>query len=88
MHKIGFLGCGNMARAIIGGILAKGIVAPGEIIASARTQATIDAAHERFDIDVTLDNAEACKASVVFLAFLLGDRACFHRPWQDPRLAL
>ena len=35
MHKIGFLGCGNMARAIIGGILAKGIVAPGEIIASA-----------------------------------------------------
>ncbi len=68
MHKIGFLGCGNMARAIIGGILAKGIVAPGEIIASARTQATIDAAHERFGIDVTLDNTEACKASVVFLA--------------------
>lgn len=68
MHKIGFLGCGNMGRAIVGGILSKGIVSPSEIIASARSRATIDAVHGDFGIDVTLDNVEACKADIVFLA--------------------
>ena len=68
MHKIGFLGCGNMGRAIVGGILSKGIVSPSEIIASARSRATIDAVHGDFGIDVTLGNVEACKADIVFLA--------------------
>ena len=32
--KIGFIGCGNMASAMIGGILKKGIVKKEEIIVS------------------------------------------------------
>lgn len=40
--KLGFIGAGNMAQAMIGGILAKGIVKKDEIIASAATQKTID----------------------------------------------
>jgi pyrroline-5-carboxylate reductase len=31
MHKIGFIGAGNMAGAIIGGIVRKGLYAPAEI---------------------------------------------------------
>ena len=68
MHKIGFIGCGNMGRAIIKGIVTSGVCEPGDIIASAHTQATIDAAHEQFGIDVTLDNTQAARAEIVVLA--------------------
>ena len=68
MHKIGFIGCGNMGRAIIKGIVTSGVCEPGDIIASAHTQATIDAAHEQFGIDVTLDNTQAAQAEIVVLA--------------------
>jgi len=34
--KIGFIGLGNMATAMIGGMLQKGIAAPEDIIGSAR----------------------------------------------------
>ena len=36
--KIGFIGCGNMASAMIGGILKKGIVKKEEIIVSNLTE--------------------------------------------------
>ncbi len=35
--KIGFIGCGNMASAMIGGILSAGALKPEEIVASNRT---------------------------------------------------
>ena len=40
--RIGFIGAGNMARAIIGGIVKSGVAAPGDIVASAPTQETRD----------------------------------------------
>ena len=40
--RLGFIGAGNMAQAMIGGILAKEIVKKEDIIASAATQKTID----------------------------------------------
>ena len=36
--KIGFIGCGNMASAMIGGILKKGIFTKEEIIVSNLTE--------------------------------------------------
>ena len=66
--KLGFIGAGNMAQAMIGGILAKGIVKKDEIIASAATQKTIDKVSEEFGVNVTLDNTEVAKADIVFLA--------------------
>ena len=39
--KIGFIGAGNMAQAMIGGILRNGIAKKEEIIASAATNKTI-----------------------------------------------
>lgn len=38
--KLGFIGCGNMASAMIGGIIKKGIASGDEIIASGRSEAT------------------------------------------------
>ena len=39
--RIGFIGLGNMASAMIGGMLDTGLFKLGEIIGSARTQETL-----------------------------------------------
>lgn len=66
--RLGFIGAGNMAQAMIGGILAKGIVKEDDIIASAATKKTIDKVSKEFGVNVTLDNKEVAKADIVFLA--------------------
>lgn len=38
--KLGFIGCGNMASAMIGGIIQKGLASPEDIIASGRSETT------------------------------------------------
>ena len=49
--RLGFIGAGNMAQAMIGGILAKEIVKKEDIIASAATQNTIDKVAKEFGIN-------------------------------------
>lgn len=66
--KLGFIGCGNMASAILGGVLKRGLISPDEIIVSALHQATIERAAKNFGVHTTLDNKEAAKADIVFLA--------------------
>lgn len=67
--KIGFIGLGNMADAIIGGMLKEGIVKSGDIIGSAKTNVTMERMAKKYDICVTNDNAEvASKAEVLILA--------------------
>lgn len=69
LMKIGFIGLGNMATAMIGGMLAKGIVQPRDIIGSAKTQQTIAAAAAKYQIKVTLSNREVAEAAdILFLA--------------------
>lgn len=69
MPRIGFIGCGNMACAMIAGILEGGVCAPAEIAVSARTQATLDKARERFGVSTCETNAQVVEASdAVFLA--------------------
>lgn len=67
--KLGFIGLGNMATAMIGGILQKGLVQPGEIIGSAKTETTCERVKTQFNIHTTTDNAEVAKQSeILFLA--------------------
>lgn len=67
--KIGFIGLGNMARAMIGGMLEKGIAKPEEILGSAKTQATLNAVSEKYGIFVSGSNREiAEKADILILA--------------------
>ncbi|MDY4784850.1 pyrroline-5-carboxylate reductase [Pygmaiobacter massiliensis] len=69
MKKIGFIGCGNMAKAMIGGIVASGLVPPQEVLASARTEATRTAAEKTYGICTTADNREVAQnCEVVVLA--------------------
>ncbi len=61
--KIGFIGLGNMACAIIGGMLEQGMVSAEDICGSSKTQKTRDAVRERFGIDVKASNAEVAEAA-------------------------
>ena len=68
-YKVGFIGCGNMGSAMIGGILKNGLAGKREIIASCKSEATKERISKELGITVTLDSAEvAQKADVVFLA--------------------
>ena len=67
--KIGFIGLGNMATAMIGGMIGKGIVEPTDIIGSAKTNATMEAVKEQYGIEVTSNNEQVARAAeILFLA--------------------
>ncbi|MCL2754014.1 MAG: pyrroline-5-carboxylate reductase [Defluviitaleaceae bacterium] len=66
--KLGFIGAGNMAGAIIGGIVNSGLCQPKDIIASALRNHRLLALKEQYSILTTQDNEEVIKKSdIVFL---------------------
>lgn len=67
--KLGFIGLGNMASAIIGGILKEGIVSPQDIIGSAKTERTAAEKADKFGIETCTDNSRVARqADVLVLA--------------------
>lgn len=69
MFEIGFIGLGNMAKAMIGGMLDRGIVKPEQIVGSAKTKETCDSMVERYGIAVGTDNtAVAAESKTLILA--------------------
>ena len=66
--KIGFIGCGNMAGAIIRGILAAGAAAPEDIIGADLSADAREKVSKECGIRVTDDNTEVVRsADTVFL---------------------
>lgn len=69
MAKIGFIGCGNMGSAMIGGMLKKGLFEKEEIIVSNLTEEGSRRSREKLGIMTTLDNKEVVRsAKIIFLA--------------------
>lgn len=67
-YTIGFVGGGNMARSLIGGLLADGI-APDRIWASDPDPERLDTLRSAFQVNATHDNADVVDAAeVVVLA--------------------
>ena len=67
--KIGFIGCGNMATAMIQGIVKKGAASPGEVMATARSEATRKKIREELGILLGENNSQAAAfADILFLA--------------------
>ncbi len=66
--KLGFIGAGNMARAIIGGVLRARIVDKGEIIAADPSADALDAVKREYGINTASKNEEAAAAQILFLA--------------------
>ena len=67
--KVGFIGCGNMASAMIGGIIRNQVVAPQDILASAKTEASRERAAKNLGIRLAASNKEVASfADVLILA--------------------
>lgn len=67
--KLGFIGLGNMAKAMLGGMLSKGLVTPQQVIGSCKTKETAAKVQEELGIRTTLDNREAAQeADILILA--------------------
>ncbi len=68
-YKVGFIGCGNMAKAIIGGLINNAGITPKEIIAADASKEAIEKASDNIGIDTTLNNKEvASNSDVLFLS--------------------
>ena len=65
--KIGFIGCGNMATSIIKGIIRKQIIDAENIIASAKTKATLDRVQKELVVKVSTDNLEVTENSDILV---------------------
>lgn len=66
--RLGFIGCGNMAKAIIQGIIAKGLVAPEEILGSNTSDERAKETHDKLGIETTTDVTQvAGQSDIVFL---------------------
>lgn len=66
---LGIIGCGNMAQAMLQGILAKGLYTKEEIIVSRRSEEALSCIREKYGVQTTTDNClVAEKADVLILA--------------------
>jgi pyrroline-5-carboxylate reductase len=67
--KIGFIGCGKMASAIIGGVISSGFVKSENIISSEVSQEKAEEKSKELGIKVVTDNAELVKSvDIVFVS--------------------
>lgn len=67
--RLGFIGCGNMASAMMKGIIENEIVSKEEIIGSDVLEASMQKAKDNLGINITSDNKEVVKkAEIIVLA--------------------
>lgn len=65
--KLGVIGFGNMAEAIVKGILEKNFISPAEVTVSRRNKDCLKQAEKNYGIRVTGDNREVVRNSEVIL---------------------
>ena len=67
--KLGFVGCGNMGKAMLSGVLESGKCEKDDIIASAKTDSSRDKIKAEYGVRVASDNKEVARfADILFLA--------------------
>ena len=65
--KIGFIGCGNMGKAILGGLIASGQVLPGQIWVYTPSPNKVAALRDEFGINAAQSPQEVAEvADIVF----------------------
>ncbi len=65
---VGFIGNGNMGRAIIDGSISGKALAPSEIIVADIDKDGLDVMAKQYGVAVTLNNNDAAKSDILFLA--------------------
>lgn len=67
--NIGFIGCGNMAKAMIGGIVTSKLYSPQRIMVSNPSNASLQEVKEKFNVITTNDNGKVVEfADILFLS--------------------
>lgn len=67
MNKIGFIGGGKMATAIIKGIINSKWCEPNNIFVSDKNEQALDSLKENYQVSTTIDNLEVVKNSNIIL---------------------
>lgn len=68
MNKIvGFVGCGNMGKAMIGGVVDSKLVPPKSIIVSDGYKGSLDFVSDKYGVQVTMDNKGLAKKSDIII---------------------
>ena len=68
-NKIGFIGLGNMATAIIGGLLAKGMTEPENVIGFDKSDIAAQKVKTKYNITLAFDESDvASDSDILFLA--------------------
>ena len=62
-RTIGFIGCGNIAKSLIAGIIKSGVVERNQVIASNRSTPSLQEVEEQYGIEITTNNIEVAKKS-------------------------
>lgn len=65
--KLGFIGCGNMASAMLGGIIKNNIIASSDIISSDLNETSLEIAKDTLGIQVTTDNKDVVEQSDIIV---------------------
>ncbi|NWK69772.1 pyrroline-5-carboxylate reductase [Bacillus paramycoides] len=71
--QIGFIGCGNMGMAMIGGMINKNIVSSDKIICSDLNVTNLKKASEKYGITITTDNNEVAKNADILVLSIKPD---------------
>ncbi|MGR5980553.1 pyrroline-5-carboxylate reductase [Bacillus cereus] len=71
--QIGFIGCGNMGMAMIGGMLNKKIVSSNHIICSDLNTANLKNASEKYGLTTTTDNNKVAKNADILILSIKPD---------------
>ncbi|RWS44951.1 pyrroline-5-carboxylate reductase [Bacillus mycoides] len=71
--QIGFIGCGNMGMAMIGGMINKNIVSANKIICSDLNTTNLKHASEKYGLATTTDNNEVAKNADILILSIKPD---------------
>ncbi|MCM1287203.1 MAG: pyrroline-5-carboxylate reductase [Clostridium sp.] len=67
-YKVGFIGCGNMASAIIGGLKKNAEIAGSEIIVADALEAALEKAKSQLGVDTGDNKIVAAASEILFLS--------------------
>ena len=67
MKTIGFIGSGNMGKAMIGGIVKSGLLTPNQITVSDLNKATLESVYNEFGVNTTTESREVVKDSDIII---------------------
>lgn len=68
-RKIGFIGCGNMGKAMLGALVKADNISNDNIIVSTKSKVSAEKINQEYGVKSTTDNSEVTKeANVLFLA--------------------